>query len=114
VQEKIEAARKGLETDTDVFGLLRAYFHTTKRCMTPIEGTLVDLNRSDKRNALAPEEVAAQTIVITSAGQDTTVMESNEQRSGRGANAFLLLGKCARPGPSGAFQSSRIPGKTPR
>jgi len=54
VQEKIEAARKGLETNTDVFGLL------------------LDLNRSDKRNALAPEEVAAQTIIITSAGQDTT------------------------------------------
>jgi hypothetical protein len=28
VQEKIEAARKGLETNTDVFELLCAYFHT--------------------------------------------------------------------------------------
>jgi cytochrome P450 len=82
VQEKIEAARKGLETNTDVFGLLRACFHTAQRVVTPIVGTLVGLNRSDKKkNALAPDEVAAQAMIITAAGQDTTVTESNEQRS---------------------------------
>ncbi|KAJ7856433.1 cytochrome P450, partial [Mycena leptocephala] len=55
VQEKIEAARKGLETNTDVFGLL------------------LNLNRSDKnRNSLAPDEVVAQTMIITAAGQETT------------------------------------------
>ncbi|KAJ7847387.1 cytochrome P450 [Mycena leptocephala] len=58
VREKIEAARMGLENNTDVFGLL--------------SGTLVDLNRSDKkRNALTPDELAAQTLTITVAGQDT-------------------------------------------
>ncbi|KAJ6629771.1 cytochrome P450 [Mycena sp. CBHHK59/15] len=41
--------------------------------MTPNSGHLVDLNRSDKkRNGLAPDEVVAQTMIITAAGQDTT------------------------------------------
>ncbi|KAJ7847403.1 cytochrome P450, partial [Mycena leptocephala] len=41
--------------------------------MTPTAGTLVDLNRSDKkRNALTPDELVAQTLTITVAGQDTT------------------------------------------
>ncbi|KAJ7889407.1 cytochrome P450 [Mycena leptocephala] len=41
--------------------------------MTPNSGHLMDLNRSDKkRNALAPDEVVAQTMTITAAGQDTT------------------------------------------
>jgi cytochrome P450 len=48
--------------------------------MTPTAGTLVDLNRSDKkRNALTPDELAAQTLTITVAGQDTTVTESSDQ-----------------------------------
>ncbi|KAJ7860042.1 cytochrome P450 [Mycena leptocephala] len=67
VREKTEAAQKGLENNTDVFGLLCSVL------MTPTAGTLVDLNRSDKkRNALTPDELAAQTLTITVAGQDTT------------------------------------------
>jgi cytochrome P450 len=50
--------------------------------MTPNSGHLVNLNRSGKnRNSLAPDEVVAQTMIITAAGQETTVTEDSEQRS---------------------------------
>ncbi|KAJ6554209.1 cytochrome P450 [Mycena capillaripes] len=54
VQEKMDAAAKGLESDTDVFGLL----------LTP--------ENSDDTKKLSVDDVVAQTAIVLLAGQETT------------------------------------------
>ncbi|KAJ7090700.1 cytochrome P450 [Mycena epipterygia] len=76
VREKLQAAKQGLEINTDVYSLLRAsppFILSIAAYLPDDVPATVNPDESEKTGkVLSDEEVAAQTAVILTAGQDTT------------------------------------------
>jgi hypothetical protein len=75
IQEKRVAAREGLDITTDLFGQLREYLYPTRPSQFFFNTLLMlcMVERTDSgetKNALAADEIVAQTAIFMFAGQD--------------------------------------------
>jgi hypothetical protein len=74
VQEKVDAAKQGLELNNDLFSLLRTYLSQKSYWnFDQRQNFAVAADPSDTAKNLSPDDLVAQVAIILLAGQETTV-----------------------------------------